>query len=55
MKVLGILVGAAALALCLPMPPAMGADVPSLDELKPGFDLEQYEFSYEFEEMRFGA
>jgi cytochrome c553 len=33
----------------------MSADVPTLDELKPGFDLEKYEFSYDLRAMKFGA
>ncbi len=34
---------------------ASGFDVPSVDDLKPGFNLEDYEFSYSTEEMKFAA
>ena len=30
-------------------------DVPSVEDLQPGFDLEKYEFSYPLEEMKFAA
>jgi cytochrome c553 len=43
------------LVLLLGIPSASGSDVPTVEELKPGFDLEKYEFSYPLAEMRFAA
>jgi cytochrome c553 len=47
--------GAIILALVAGVPPAIGFDVPSVEDLKPGFDLERYEFSYPLEDMKFAA